>query len=63
MCIVCIEYHKKRMTREEMLRALPELIQFAKTEEEKIHFKKLKELTGAELDKEIGLHLILPTKK
>ncbi|MBC7712663.1 MAG: hypothetical protein H7177_04965 [Rhizobacter sp.] len=44
MCLICVEYNKKRMTREEMRKALPEMVMFAKTEEEKNHFKKLQVL-------------------
>jgi rubrerythrin len=49
MCLICIEYTKKRMTREEIRKALPEMVMFAKTEEEKNHFKKLQAL-GDSLD-------------
>lgn len=41
MCLICIEYNKKKMTREELKKALPEMVMFAKTENEKNHFKKL----------------------
>jgi hypothetical protein len=41
MCLICVEYNKKRMTREEIKKALPEMVMFAKTEEDKQHFKKL----------------------
>ena len=49
MCLICVEFIKKRMTREEMRKALPEMVMFAKTEEEKNHFKKLQVL-GDSLD-------------
>lgn len=41
MCLICVEFNKKRMTREEIKKALPEMVMFAKTEEDKNHFKKL----------------------
>ena len=44
MCLICVEYNKKRMTREEIRKALPEMVMFAKTEEDKNHFKKLQVL-------------------
>jgi rubrerythrin len=49
MCLICVEYNKKRMTREEIRKALPEMVMFAKTEDEKNHFKKLQVL-GDSLD-------------
>ena len=44
MCLICVEYNKKRMTRNEVKKALPEMVMFAKTEEERNHFKKLQSL-------------------
>ncbi len=41
MCLICVEFNKKRMTREEVKKALPEMVMFAKSEEERNHFKKL----------------------
>ena len=41
MCLICIEYHKKKMTKEEVKKALPEMIMFAKSANEKLHFEKL----------------------
>jgi hypothetical protein len=41
MCLICVEYNKKRMTRDEVRKALPEMVMFAKTEEDKNHYKKL----------------------
>lgn len=41
MCLICVEYNKKRMTKEEVKRALPEMIMYAKSEKEKLHFEKL----------------------
>jgi len=53
MCLICVEFQKKRMTRDEMLRALPEMIEFSKTKEDKEHFEKLKLLDGEALDLEV----------
>ncbi len=47
MCLICVEYNKKRMTRTELSRALPEMVMFAKNEEERSHFKKLQSLGEA----------------
>ncbi len=44
MCLLCVEYNKKRMTKEELKKALPEMVMFAKTEEERNHFKKLQSI-------------------
>ncbi|MBY0413107.1 MAG: hypothetical protein K2Q18_03025 [Bdellovibrionales bacterium] len=44
MCLICVEYNLKRMTRDEMKKALPEMVMFAKTEEDRAHFKKLQSL-------------------
>jgi hypothetical protein len=52
MCLICVEYNKKRMTRAEVKNALPEMVMFAKTEEERIHFKKLQTL-GESLDEKV----------
>lgn len=41
MCLICVEFNKKRMTRDEVKKALPEMVMFAKTEEDKNHYKKL----------------------
>ncbi len=59
MCLICVEYNKKRMTREEMKKALPEMVMFAKNEEERAHFKKLQGMNNssdAELDEEMKKH-------
>jgi hypothetical protein len=40
------------MTREEMKKALPEMVMFAKTEDDKNHFKKLQSL-GEDKDEKI----------
>jgi len=53
MCLLCVEFQKAKMTREEVLKALPEMIMFAKTEKEKEHFEKLKKLEGDELLQEV----------
>ena len=63
MCLMCVEYNKKRMTRQEMLRALPEMIMFAKNEEERAHFERLKKLEGTDLDFEVESHLQSSIKK
>lgn len=47
MCLICVEYNKKRMTREEMKKALPEMVMFAESEEDRAHFKKLQSLGEA----------------
>jgi hypothetical protein len=54
MCLICVEFNKKRMTRAEVKKALPEMVMFAKTEEERNHFKKLQSLgdSGKEQDLE-----------
>jgi arsenate reductase-like glutaredoxin family protein len=60
MCLICIEYHKKRMTREELKRALPEMITFAKKDSnEKKHYEKLSELSDdeAELELEVASYI------
>lgn len=44
MCLICVEYNKKRMTKSELNKALPEMVMFAKNEEERVHFKKLQSL-------------------
>jgi hypothetical protein len=56
MCLICVEINKGKMTREEMLSALPEMIMFAKDEKEREHFERLKKLEGNELKNEIDLH-------
>lgn len=63
MCLMCVEYNKKRMTRQEMLRALPEMIMFAKNEEERAHFERLKKLEGTDLEYEVESHIQLHIKK
>lgn len=46
------------MTKEEVKNALPEMVMFAKTEEERNHFKKLQSIESAEdLDQEVKQHL------
>ena len=44
MCLICVEFNKKKMTREELKKALPEMIMFAKNEDEKKHYEELKKL-------------------
>ena len=48
MCLICVEYFYQRMTKEELKNALPEMVMFAKTEEERNHFKKLQSLDSKE---------------
>lgn len=50
MCLICVEFNKKRMTREEMRRALPEMVMFASNEDEKKHYKALQELNDSGTD-------------
>lgn len=52
MCLICVEYNMKRMTRDEVRKALPEMVLFAKTEDERVHFKKLQTL-GESSDEKI----------
>lgn len=47
MCLICVEFNKKRMTRAELKKALPEMVMFAKNEEDKNHFKKLQALSDS----------------
>ncbi len=53
MCLICVEYNKNRMTTQELKKALPEMIMFANTEEERAHYKKLQVLEGDELLEEV----------
>ena len=48
MCLICVEYYYQRMTKEELKNALPEMVLFAKTEEERNHFKKLQIIDSSE---------------
>lgn len=48
MCLICVEYYHQRMTKDEMRKALPEMVMFAKTEEERNHYKKLQSLNSPE---------------
>ena len=64
MCLICYEFNKKRMTIEEVKKALPEMITFAKSEDEKAHFKKLQSATSQEeLEEETNKHTDLQAKK
>lgn len=58
MCLMCIEIFNERMTVSEAKRALPELIDTAKSKEELEHYKKLQEATDEEL-----LELVRPGSK
>lgn len=53
MCLICVEFNKKRMTRAEVKKALPEMVMFAKTEEERNHFKKLQSLGDSNDEQEL----------
>ena len=53
MCLICVEFSKNRMTRAEVKKALPEMVMFAKTEEERNHFKKLQSLSDSLEDQEL----------
>lgn len=60
MCLICVEYYFKRMTKEELKNALPEMVMFAKNEEERNHFKKLQSLDASnsdELDEMVKKHI------
>lgn len=58
MCLICVEYYYQRMTKEELRNALPEMVMFAKTEEERNHFKKLQSMNSTEeLDEEVKQHV------
>ena len=48
MCLICVEYYYQRMTKNELKKALPEMVMFAKTEEERNHLKKLQSLESDE---------------
>lgn len=48
MCLICVEYYYQRMTRDEVRKALPEMVMFAKSEEERNHYKKLQSMESAE---------------
>lgn len=50
MCLICVEFNKKRMTQNELRKALPEMIMFAKTEEEREHFRNLQSLSDQSND-------------
>ena len=52
MCLICVEYNLKRMTRDEVKKALPEMVMFAKTEDDRNHYKKLQTL-GDDLDENV----------
>ncbi len=47
MCLICVEFNKKRMTRAELKKALPEMVMFATTEEDRNHYKKLQVLSDS----------------
>lgn len=66
MCLICVEYFYQRMTKDELRNALPEMVMFAKNEEERNHFKKLQSLGNSDgssevdssaLDEEVAKHV------
>lgn len=58
MCLICVEYYYQRMTKDELKNALPEMVMFAKTEDERNHFKKLQGLESTEeLDEMVKQHV------
>jgi hypothetical protein len=61
MCLICVEYQKKRMTKEEIKKALPEMMMFSKTEKDKSHYEKLSSANDAEF--EIEVENFMKTKK
>jgi hypothetical protein len=54
MCLICVEFNKKRMTKTELNKALPEMVMFAKNEEERSHFKKLQILSNSTDDTDLS---------
>lgn len=59
MCLICVEYYYQRMTRDEVKKALPEMVLFAKTEEERNHYKKLQTMeTQDEMDEEAKTYIL-----
>ena len=61
MCLICIEYQKKKMTREEVKKALPEMIMFSKTDKDKKHYEKLSSVSDEEFELEVETYI--KTKK
>ncbi|MDD4976713.1 MAG: hypothetical protein PHY93_20325 [Bacteriovorax sp.] len=58
MCLICVEYYFKRMTKDEVTKALPEMVLFAKTEEERNHFKKLQTIDSlSEMEEEVNAYV------
>jgi hypothetical protein len=58
MCLICVEYYFKRMTKDEVTKALPEMVLFAKTEEERTHFKKLQSIDSlSEMEEEVNAYV------
>jgi hypothetical protein len=53
MCLICIEYNKNKMTKEEVKKALPEMISFSKNEKEKKHLENLLKFEDLEFANEI----------
>ncbi len=64
MCLICVEYYYKRMTKDEVKKALPEMVMFAKNEEERNHYRKLQNLDSMnDLDQEIKDYISKSEKK
>lgn len=58
MCLICVEYYYQRMTKDEVKKALPEMVLFAKTEEERNHFKKLQTMDSlSEMEEEVKAYV------
>lgn len=53
MCLICVEYQKNKMTREEVKKALPEMIMFSKTDKDKKHYEKLSAVSDEEFELEV----------
>lgn len=49
MCLMCVEIVKSRMTFPEARKALPEMIDTAKSEEDKKHYEELAKASDEEL--------------
>lgn len=57
MCLICIEYQKKKMTREEVKKALPEMIMFSKTDKDRKHYEKLSTVSDEEFEMEVETYM------
>lgn len=63
MCLICVEYFNQRMTRDEVKNALPEMILFAKNDDDKKHYQKLQSLESPEEMEEEVKNYIKKSKK